>query len=49
MGERVKDWTQTDLMLQERPPVVLTEKERSELITALAELLLTAVGIHADE
>jgi len=46
---RMQDRLQLNLILEDLPPVNLTEEERRELVAALATLLLLAVRAVADE
>ncbi len=46
---RLQNRFQLDLAFQEKPPVILTDEERRQLIAALATLLLSAVRRAADE
>ncbi len=45
----MQDRLQLNLILEDLPPVNLTEEERRELVAALATLLLLAVRAVADE
>jgi hypothetical protein len=48
-GPRLQTQPQLDLPFQAPPPVILTEDERAQLISAIAAMLLSAIQVNANE